>query len=739
MTRDEARRRVIEELPQQYLKRDGSRKGFICPVCNSGSGQKGTGMTENKGNPHHFTCWSQNCFKNSDIIDIVQKDRGLSTYNDALEECCKLLGLDYESLESDLSSIGSSRSARPTVQRESERVDYLEQYKAYMQNMSATEYMHNRGLSDETLKRFMIGFCSAWQSPKALREGKNPPKTPRVIIPTSRYSYIARDTRVNVPEKEKSYVKMKEGNVSLFNIKAMKDIKSPAAVFVVEGEIDAMSIEEIGLHAVGIGSTSMTGKFADFCKANRPNCTLIIALDTDESGLKAGASLTEQLKQAHIPCVNVTYRTENGIESIYRKQNDDGFYGDANEMLVADRAYFEIAFRSAAEQYCNMPDDDTKAERESYEKHSASQYLGSFVSDTIAKGQDFIPTGFYEIDKTLDGGLRAGLYFIGAVSSLGKTTFLLQISDHIAAHGKDVIYISLEMSARELIARSISRHTYIRSEDKKLAKTTLGVMSGKKYQYYSDDEKNNINGAIEDYGKYADHIYIHEGVGDIGVDQIRSIVEEHIRITGQKPVVMIDYLQILGRPSDEKGGTDKQHVDFDVRELKRMSRDLDLPVVAISSFNRDSYDEPVGMTSFKESGAVEYSSDVLIGLQYYGMDYEKIEKYKTDAATGNREKYISWESDNDHRHRVALLREQNAAKSGKLEAIDIQVKVLKNRNGQRNENIKVQLVQAFNCFSEDDGKFVSAEGEEIPFDNLDQSEDYEQIDLATVSNDFIAD
>ena len=59
-----------------------------------------------------------------------------------------------------------------------------------------------------------------------------------------------------------------------------------------------------------------------------------------------------------------------------------------------------------------------------------------------------------------------------------------------------------------------------------------------------------------------------------------------------------------------------------------MSRDYRLPIIGISSFNRDNYTAPVNLASFKESGAIEYSSDVLIGLQYEGMDYQEGEADK---------------------------------------------------------------------------------------------------------------
>ena len=86
---------------------------------------------------------------------------------------------------------------------------------------------------------------------------------------------------------------------------------------------------------------------------------------------------------------------------------------------------------------------------------------------------------------------------------------------------------------------------------------------------------------------------------------------------GNAPVVVIDYLQILAPHNDR--ATDKQNTDKAVMELKRISRDYKTAVIGISSLNRQSYDEPISMKAFKESGAVEYSSDVLIGLQLEGV------------------------------------------------------------------------------------------------------------------------
>lgn len=88
-------------------------------------------------------------------------------------------------------------------------------------------------------------------------------------------------------------------------------------------------------------------------------------------------------------------------------------------------------------------------------------------------------------------------------------------------------------------------------------------------------------------------------------------------------MVIVDYLQIMG--ADDPHLSDKQATDMNVLGLKQLSRDLDTPVIALSSLNRAGYGddaEPgkpstqvVTEASFKESGACEYGCDCLIGLE----------------------------------------------------------------------------------------------------------------------------
>jgi replicative DNA helicase len=229
------------------------------------------------------------------------------------------------------------------------------------------------------------------------------------------------------------------------------------------------------------------------------------------------------------------------------------------------------------------------------------------------------------------------------------------------------------------MAKGISRNTYLLADDKKQAKTTRGILTGSRYTNYSREEKDLINKAVQEYKTAAQHIYISEGVGDIGIDHIKEKVMNHLELTGKAPIVLIDYLQIMA-PADIRA-TDKQNTDKAVTELKRLSRDYNIPVIGISSFNRDNYTEPVNNASFKESGSIEYSSDVLIGLQFAGMDYRGGEK----------------EADRKKRIRELYQAQTTRGKNG--EPQELQLKILKNRNGAKGE-IFLNFYPLFNYFTE---------------------------------------
>lgn len=332
---------------------------------------------------------------------------------------------------------------------------------------------------------------------------------------------------------------------------------------------------------------------------------------------------------------------------------------------------------------------------EEHPQKQVSTLIRSFFEDMKESiNTPAISTGFDTLDNILDGGLYEGLYFVGAISSLGKTTMVTQIVDHIASNGQDVIFISLEMSANEIISKGISRLTKINADLNDLPqdcmKSAREITRVEWHKDYTDKAKMNIRESIKDYQKIGEHLWIHEGIGNIGVEEIKAIAEAHINRTGNNPVIVIDYLQILA-PYSERA-TDKQNTDKAVLELKRLSRDKKIPVIAISSLNRMSYNDPISMASFKESGAIEYSSDVLLGLQFKGV-----------------EKNNQWSENPQQKFDVDKAKEKQVR--------EIELKILKNRNGMTGGVVDFEYTPKFNHFV-DRGKRI--EDYHISLDNIEE-------------------
>ena len=660
MERQDAREQLkgyLRNYVESVTQKSKGANLYVCPLCGSGTGKSGTGAFSIK-NGTSWKCFS--CNAGGDIFDLYGAINGTTDHNEQLRGLSEMYGIQVASYRStaqeDFSPEYQNHAKNERYTHNSihtsvytqadppQQTDYTDFFLQAQKAVEQTDYWKRRGLSKETVDRFKLGYVAEWRHPKAPKA----PTSPRLIIPTSPYSYLARDTRETIPEEQRAYSKSKVGSIQLFNKKALQTATKP--IFIVEGELDALSIIEVGGEAVALGTTTKSKALIELLKAQAPAQALIIALDNDEAGQRASRELTEGLQGLNIPCYSF---------------NPCGQYKDANEALQRDREALTIAVEEAE----HLQDEEAQAQKEAYLKNSTAHYLQSFVNG-IADSVDtpYIPTGFKKLDSVLDGGLYEGLYIVGAISSLGKTTIITQIADQIAQAGTDVLIFSLEMARAEIMAKSISRHTLqsvlATGGDIRNAKTARGITTGKRYIDYSQTERDLINSSIMEYSKYAQNIYISEGVGDIGAEQIRETVQKHILFTGKTPVVIIDYLQILA-PYSERA-TDKQNTDKAVMELKRISRDYKTPVIGISSFNRANYKEAVTMEAFKESGAIEYSSDILIGLQLKGAG-----KKDFDANEAKRK---------DPR--------------------EIELVILKNRNGRTGDSLSFNFYPLFNYFEE---------------------------------------
>lgn len=649
--REELKKLIESELQSRGID---TRKPFKC--LNPQHDDRNPSMSLDKAN-NRAKCFS--CDANYDIFDILGLDDGYTDdetglhtgmFRRVLEKGCAKYGIDLDDKSSSTSEKSTNETHIETDPKKLERI--LQQIKSAQENTDAPEfeeYLKSRGISVETAKAHGLGYLPHFFA------GNNQ-DWQALIIPTGTLSYTAR----NLHSKGDRDRYQNRGTSELFNFEA---IYSPGMVHIVEGEIDALSVIEAGGQAIALGSTANAKKFIERFQevikspSKPPLCEmLILSLDNDEPGQKAASTLFEGLFKL---------REETHTEYKIKKIDISKGYKDPNAYLLADPEGFKVAVTQT------VPDEAKAA----YLATSAAAKLPAFCDGVAASANTpAIPTGFKLLDRELDGGLYEGFYIVAAITSLGKTTFILQMADNIAAAGQDVLYVSLEMAESELIARSLSRHTFTLAVENDInrtyAKSVRGITDGKRYTNYLDAEQNLIMDAYGAYDKYASRLYFYEGLGDITPDSIRKRIQTHIDMTGRTPVVFVDYVQILA-PTDPRA-TDKQNIDKAALELKRISRDFKTPVIVISSLNRDNYRGEINLAALKESGALEYSSDVVLGMQFQGA--------------GSKEaKAKGWVDEQKNKDPRA-----------------IQIKVLKNRNGRSGGSLYFDYYPVFNLMVETD-------------------------------------
>lgn len=640
MTREEAKQALKNSEPTFLSK--AKKSGYICPECNNGAGSDGTGITLYKngnGLLPHWHCF--NCGLHSDIIELWGISRNISGYTERFETLCNYYGIALDSSKSSYNA-PKERTANNTTneskaaQELTEAADFTEYYKecrnALKESKEATSYLQARGISLETALQYWIGF-----DPKSDPAKCNRP-APRIIMPTCKTHYVGRSIDPQTPKK---VVKMNNlnGSPAIFNAKVLQNSEIDA-VFVVEGVFDALSIIEAGASAIALSSTNNRNKLLSLLEKEPTKSTLILCFDNDDAGQRCTKELREGLNRLNIS--NITADICNG-------------YNDPNEALQADREAFK-AIVSDTVRLIAKPDN-------------INSYIDKFMMSEIkefAKTKDR-GTGFPELDIK-SGGLYSGLYVIGAISGLGKTTFCHQVADQIAESGEEVLFFSLEQSKLELVSKSISRMTAKRELE--TAVTSLSIRKG-----YSTRE---VAEAAQAYkSAVCDRISIIEGNFNCTVSFIGEYVRNYIRRTGKKPIVFIDYLQIL-QPDGKKQST-KEAVDNTVTELKRLSREQGLTVIVISSVNRANYLTSIDFESFKESGGIEYTADVIWGLQFQCINDDTFNK--KDKINQKRE----------------LIRKAKAETPRKIELV-----CLKNRYGVANFSANFNYYPAFDLFQETD-------------------------------------
>jgi replicative DNA helicase len=218
--------------------------------------------------------------------------------------------------------------------------------------------------------------------------------------------------------------------------------------------------------------------------------------------------------------------------------------------------------------------------------------VDAFVQDLTHPSPGYW-SGFSHLDAVI-GGLRPGVFVIAAAPSAGKTTFIKQMADQVAEcnDGVPVLFFSYEQSASELRRKTLARLSKIDNQRIREGKVQEGDLAV----------------AVEYIRRFGRRLKVIEADVRHNVGMIRLIAQREKHQAGKSPVIFIDYLQIMPA-ADLKMKDKRAEVDSLVSELRRLARDIDVPVIVISSMSRAYYDQ-AKVEGFKESGGIEYGADL---------------------------------------------------------------------------------------------------------------------------------
>lgn len=233
------------------------------------------------------------------------------------------------------------------------------------------------------------------------------------------------------------------------------------------------------------------------------------------------------------------------------------------------------------------------------------------IDDKYQKRDDYsLRTGYLDLDKIIEGLHEQELTLLGARPGVGKTAFSLQMAEHIAKKGVYVYFVSLEMSRKQLGNRIIAREAEIDSHVLR-----MGWLTEENFA-----KINEVAGNVADIKMCIDS----------ESTTIQDIEDKANELKQEKNLglMVIDYLQLL--KSRNKFTNREQEVADISRRLKLLSKELDIPVVALCQLNRETEKRrrPL-LADLRESGSLEQDADNVIFL--YVDDEEKVKNRVIDV------------------------------------------------------------------------------------------------------------
>lgn len=225
-----------------------------------------------------------------------------------------------------------------------------------------------------------------------------------------------------------------------------------------------------------------------------------------------------------------------------------------------------------------------------------------------------VPSGFRDFDKLTGGFQPSNLIIVGARASMGKTSWALNVAEHVALREKrPVAVFSLEMSRKELAVRMMCSVAKVDQTRVRIGKPM-------------EDDWPRLVDAVGQLAEAEGRIFIDE-TPFLSPMELRSKARRKHREVGLG-LIVIDYLQLMdpGMRIENR----QEQISYISRSLKSLARELNVPIIALSQLSRmveQRNDKRPMLSDLRESGAIEQDADLVIFIhrpEYYDRDNPEV-------------------------------------------------------------------------------------------------------------------
>ena len=230
-----------------------------------------------------------------------------------------------------------------------------------------------------------------------------------------------------------------------------------------------------------------------------------------------------------------------------------------------------------------------------------------------------VPSGFKDLDD-LFGGFRGGdLVILAARPGVGKTSFALNLCVNAAKAGTTVAFLSLEMSASQLVQRILCSEARV-----SLSNVRQGRMTDSDWMAIIE-----ASNTLYNLDMYIDD------TPALSILELRAKARRELR-NKEKGLIVVDYLQLMQPPRSRADGNRAVEVGEISRGLKVLAKEMDMPVIALSQLSRAvemrGKKRPM-LSDLRESGSIEQDADIVMFIDRSMDEMEAEQDGRPDLGT----------------------------------------------------------------------------------------------------------